>query len=112
MFADATYLLLVVLAAAIAVFYVWYAYSSVRKKPLTGREGLVGAKGIVYSETLAREGEVSIDGVIWKASLADLSLRELKKRDEVVVRRVQDLTLFVEREASTDNRPRDATVSL
>jgi membrane protein implicated in regulation of membrane protease activity len=89
-------IVLIVIVAVIVIVYVWYLFWALRKKPATGVESLVGAKGVVYSETLATEGEVSINGVIWRARLANPSTGPLKKGEEIVVSRFEELTLIVE----------------
>jgi membrane protein implicated in regulation of membrane protease activity len=66
-----------------------------RKKSFTGQESLVGAKAFVYSEVLNPEGEVSVDGLIWRARLANTGCGPLKKGDDVVVSKVEGLTLLV-----------------
>jgi membrane protein implicated in regulation of membrane protease activity len=87
-------LLLVVVLGALG-YYIWYVASVIRKKPVTGVESLIGAKGLVHSERgLSPDGEVSVNGVIWRARLADTQV-QLKKGDPVVVRKVDELTLVV-----------------
>jgi membrane protein implicated in regulation of membrane protease activity len=67
-----------------------------RKKSFTGEESLVGAKAFVYSNTLTPEGEVSVDGVIWRARLGKASIGPLKKGDHVIITQVEGLTLLVD----------------
>jgi membrane protein implicated in regulation of membrane protease activity len=66
-----------------------------RKKPFTGEESLVGARASVYSEVLNPEGEVSVDGLIWKARLANTEYGPFKKGDALMVNKVEGLTLVV-----------------
>lgn len=87
--------LLIVLIGVIGAF-IWYIFSVIRAKPVTGAEGLIGKRGIVWSGTLVSEGEVSIDGVIWKARLVNPEAGPLKKGDAIVVKSVEDITLVVE----------------
>jgi membrane protein implicated in regulation of membrane protease activity len=68
-----------------------------RKKSFTGEESLVGARASVYSETLSPIGEVSVDGVVWRARLGNTGSGPLKKGDEVLVTKVEGLTLIVNR---------------
>ncbi len=92
-------LLEVFLIAVVVVvfgFYAWYASTVLKKKPVTGAESLVGARGLVSSETISPMGEVNINGVIWRARLKNPS-DHLKKGDEIVVNRVDDITLIVDR---------------
>lgn len=90
-------ILLIVVVGGVVAVYVWYVFWALRKKPVTGVESLVGAKGVVHSETLAPEGEVRIKGVIWKARLANPSESPLKKGEGIVVRKFEELTLIVDR---------------
>jgi membrane protein implicated in regulation of membrane protease activity len=64
-------------------------------KPATGRESLPGRMGIVYSD-LSPDGEVKVDGIIWKSRLVDPSTGPLKKGEAVIVDKVNGITLFVE----------------
>jgi membrane protein implicated in regulation of membrane protease activity len=66
-----------------------------RKKSFTGQESLVGARAFVYSEVLNAEGEVRVDGVVWRARLVDTGIGPLKRGDEVMVSKVEGLTLLV-----------------
>jgi membrane protein implicated in regulation of membrane protease activity len=67
------------------------------KKSFTGQEALVGAKASVYSEMLSPTGEVRVDGVVWRARLANTGIGSLKKGDGVMVTKVEGLTLLVDR---------------
>jgi membrane protein implicated in regulation of membrane protease activity len=87
---------LILIIVGVAAFYAWYAFPVIRKKPVTGAESLVGAKGIVYSERLDSDGEVSIDGVIWRACLAETTAGPLKRGDAVTVKGVEDLMLIID----------------
>ena len=93
--ADLSELLLIAIIVVIVIFYIWYSSSAVRRKPVTGRESLVGAKGFVHSETMAPNGEVSIEGVIWRARAANQT-QTFKKGDRIVVDKVEHLSLIVE----------------
>lgn len=86
---------LLIAVGAILALYARYIGSALRKKPVTGRESLVGTKGAVHTETLGPEGEVTVNGVIWHARLANSSLSPLKKGDNVTVTMVDGLTLVV-----------------
>ncbi len=86
----------VAIAIIIAIF-AWYAISLFRKKPVTGSESLIDAKGVVHSDELAPDGEVSINGVIWRAHLVDPTGGQLKKGDPIIVRKIEELTLMVEK---------------
>jgi membrane protein implicated in regulation of membrane protease activity len=90
---------LILIFVGVAAFYAWYTFPVIRKKPVIGAESLVGAKGIVYSERLDSEGEVRIDGVIWRVCLAEATAGPLKRGDAVTVKGVDDLTLIIDANA-------------
>jgi membrane protein implicated in regulation of membrane protease activity len=88
---------LIIMVAIIIAVFAWYLIPVLWKKPVTGAESLIDAKGVVYSDTLAPDGEVSIDGVVWKARLYNPAGEELRKGDRIRVRKLEELTLMVER---------------
>ncbi len=89
--------LFVGLGALLALYARWVG-KTLRKKPVTGPEALIGREGQVYAD-LAPEGEVSVDGIIWKARLLDPSLGTVQKGSTVVIRSVSGLSLLVEPQA-------------
>jgi membrane protein implicated in regulation of membrane protease activity len=93
---DFAKILVALFILTIGVVYAWYASTVIRNKPVTGVESLVGAKGVVYSDLLSQKGEVSINGVIWRARMVDPTAGTMKKGDGIVVNRVEDLTLVVD----------------
>jgi membrane-bound serine protease (ClpP class) len=86
---------LLIVVGALLGLYARYIGSTLRKKPVTGQESLVGTKATVYSETLGPEGEISSNGIIWHARLANSSLSPLKKGDNVTITKVEGLTLVI-----------------
>jgi membrane-bound serine protease (ClpP class) len=54
-----------------------------RKKPITGKEGLIGEEGVVI-ENLSPEGSIEVHGEIWKAH----ALNTIKKGTPVIVEEV------------------------
>ncbi|MCL4538363.1 MAG: nodulation protein NfeD [Bacteroidetes bacterium] len=86
--------ILVIIGGLLALYARWVV-GAMKRKPYTGVESLVGKSGSAVSD-LGPEGEVSIDGIIWKARLAEGAA---KKGDHVVVKQVTGLTLVVERES-------------
>jgi membrane protein implicated in regulation of membrane protease activity len=93
---DTLLIALAVIAAAIVVgLYLWWIGWALFKKPLTGAEALVGKLGVVYSDVTTTEGEVTIDGVIWKARLAQDENQKLSKGENIIVVSISSLTLFV-----------------
>ncbi|MDG6998415.1 MAG: nodulation protein NfeD [Nitrososphaerota archaeon] len=96
-FGDLQYIelgILVIVGGLLALYARWIA-SSIRRKPYTGAESIVGKSGSATTD-LEPDGEVSIDGIIWKAKLLDGSA---KKGDRILVKQVSGLTLIVEKES-------------
>lgn len=67
---------------------IWY---SKRRKAAVGLEALVGKRGVVV-DALWPEGQVRVNGELWKARCAD----ECDSGTAVVVRAIDGLTLEVE----------------
>ena len=70
----------------ITVFFavaIGFAIRTYRKKPTTGREGLIGEEGVVI-EDLNPSGQIQIHGEIWKA----IAEEKIKKGQQVVVKEV------------------------
>ena len=65
------------------IFAVGFVLKAHRKKPLTGKEGLIGEEGVTI-ETLNPTGQIEIHGEIWKA-IAD---EKIKKGTQVIVQEV------------------------
>ena len=65
-------------------------------KKITGMESLAGKEGIAFSD-LDPNGEVRVDGIIWKAQNVHPAEGPVKKGEHVIVDRVSNLTLFVRR---------------
>ncbi len=76
---------------AFLIFIVGLTIRVHRKKPITGKEGIIGSIGEV-KEDLDLEGVVLIKGELWKAK----SMKKIEKGKKVKVVDVQDLTLIVE----------------
>jgi membrane-bound serine protease (ClpP class) len=100
-FGDTTYIELGALIAvgAVLALYARWAAVALRKRPVTGVESMIGKSGIVSTD-LTPEGEVSLDGIIWKARVAQGSM---KKGDRVIVKRVEGLEVLVEPEPIKEN---------
>ena len=76
--------------AAFFLFLVGAGIKAQRKKPTTGKEGLVGEAGVAQSD-IKVEGKVFIHGELWDA----YSSEEIKKGSEIVVTGVEGLKLIV-----------------
>jgi membrane-bound serine protease (ClpP class) len=81
--------------AAFFMFALGMAIKTRLSKPTTGREGLVGSKGIVIS-TLALEGQVKLHGEIWQA----ISDSQIEKGEKIIVKQIDGLVLKVEKSKS------------
>jgi membrane-bound serine protease (ClpP class) len=92
---------LIVVGGLLALYARWVA-KALRHRPVTGVESMIGKSGIVVSD-LAPVGDVSLDGIIWKARVAQGSM---KKGDRVVVKRVEGLVVLVEPEPIKENSER------
>jgi membrane-bound serine protease (ClpP class) len=68
----------------------WVVYRALRKRPTTGREGLVGEQGKALSAIYGL-GEVFVHGEIWKAT----SEEEIQEGDAIEVMGVDGLALKV-----------------
>jgi len=67
-----------------------------RKKPLTGKESLIGKVGVALTD-INKKGKVEIEGSIWTA----LSQDYIKKDEEVIVERMEGLKLWVKRKVGS-----------
>ncbi len=92
--------LIIVLIGVVAIMLVVYSKLIavvLFKKPLTGQESLIGKKVVATSDVnTASEGEVSVDGIIWKAKLAEGS-EIVPKGNSAVVVAVSALTLVIKK---------------
>jgi membrane-bound serine protease (ClpP class) len=85
-------ILLVTASTLLIVGGLAYLVSKViRRKASSGREGMVGQKGIVLEDFLGRNGKVKIHGEIWNA----VSEKPYKKGDEVIIEGMDQLTLLL-----------------
>jgi membrane-bound serine protease (ClpP class) len=74
----------------VSVLVAWLAFKALRRKPTTGREGLIGEKGKALW-AFSGSGEIYVHGEIWKA----LSEEEILEGDVVEVVEVDGLALRV-----------------
>jgi membrane-bound serine protease (ClpP class) len=89
---------LIIFVGAILAIYARYIGSTIRKKPVTGRESLVGKDGKVFSDiSPTTGGEVTIDGVVWRAMPSNAAGGPIPKGEAIVVNQVKGLTLLVDR---------------
>ncbi len=79
------------------IFFLWIvakAAEAIHKKPVSGREGLVGETGIAKTDITDKEGMVLVHGELWKAR----SSAPIKKGQSVRVTGVKGFILYVEPE--------------
>ena len=81
-----------ILTAGFFVFALGKAYKTWRSKPTTGREGLVGEKGVVRKR-IDPVGQVGVHGELWNARADE----PLEIGEPVVVTSAEGLTLHVRR---------------
>jgi membrane-bound serine protease (ClpP class) len=85
--------LLVILGGVIAEVgeVIWGLRLARRWRPKTGAEAMIGMRAEVVSP-LSPEGQVRLNGELWNA----MSSTHAERGDEVVVKRLEGLTLVVE----------------
>jgi membrane-bound serine protease (ClpP class) len=72
-------------------FVVGAGFRALRRKPLTGREGLVGERGVALTELGPHEGRIFVHGEYWVAEADE----RIEKGAPVVVDRVDGMRLRV-----------------
>ncbi|MBN2423702.1 MAG: nodulation protein NfeD [Calditrichaceae bacterium] len=85
-----TILVVVITSVAFFVFAVGLTIKAHKRKPTTGKEGMVGETGLVY-KPLNPEGTVKIHGEFWKA----VSEQPLKKGQKVKVVKYDGVNLIL-----------------
>lgn len=78
------------LAAGFSLFMVGMGIRAMRRRPLTGREGMVGLVGVAKTP-LDPQGKILVHGELWDA----ISEYPLQPGDQAEVTRVEGLKLFV-----------------
>jgi membrane-bound serine protease (ClpP class) len=81
-----------VVTAGFFVIALGLAYRTWRTQPTTGREGLIGERGVVRRE-IDPSGQVLVHGELWKARADE----PLESGTEVEVTAVDGLTIHVKR---------------
>lgn len=79
-------------AGIFSLLLAWIVFRALRRRPTTGKEGLIGEKGKALS-AIYGQGEVFVHGEIWKAT----SEEEIQEGDSVEVTLVDGLVLKVRR---------------
>lgn len=85
-------LTIVIFTAAFFVFALGMAIKTRMSQPTTGKEGLIGERGIAITK-ISPEGSVKLHGEIWNAS----SNEDIKKGDKIRVVKVEGLEVYVEK---------------
>jgi membrane-bound serine protease (ClpP class) len=88
--------LFLVVGGLLALYTRWVG-NAIRKKPFTGSETLIGKTGLALT-ALAPQGDVSIEGIIWKARLTGPGSNKVERGSRVIVVSRSGLTLEVEPE--------------
>jgi membrane-bound serine protease (ClpP class) len=86
----------VILTVAVATvlffgFVIGAGYRALRKKPVTGREGLVGERGVALTELPSRGGRIFVHGEDWAADADE----RIEKGAPVIVDQVDGMRLRV-----------------
>jgi membrane-bound ClpP family serine protease len=98
-------LLAAVAASALVLLARHQLVRSLRARPRTGREALVGHVGVVRSGG-ASEAQVFLDGALWRAQPSPIhDGAKLHEGDRVVVERVNGLTLRVRKAEEWELNP-------
>jgi membrane-bound serine protease (ClpP class) len=101
-------LVLALIVAAAAGAWLYVAARAVGRtaprRPRSGREALVGACGEARSSLAADPGRVFVDGALWRARAANPD-EHIEPGEQVVVERVDGLTLTVRRAESWELTP-------
>jgi membrane-bound serine protease (ClpP class) len=82
------------------LFVIGMALKAQRRKPVSGIEGMVGAKAVAM-EPLDPTGAVKLQGEIWNAQ--SLSGR-IDKGETVLVKAIRDLVMYVEKQATNSSK--------
>ncbi|MBN2366502.1 MAG: nodulation protein NfeD [Calditrichaeota bacterium] len=75
------------------VFALGLAFRAQRRKPVTGREGIVGEMGEAVADFSRGRGQVAVHGEIWDAK----SDEKIKKGDAVKVESIENLKIMVKK---------------
>jgi membrane-bound serine protease (ClpP class) len=82
--------IIIAVVGILSFLLAWVVYRALRRRPTTGREGLVGEQGKALSAIYGL-GEVFVHGEIWKAT----SEEEIQEGDAIEVMGVDGLALKV-----------------
>ena len=95
-------ILLIVFIIIIVALFLYFVVWALLRKPVTGVESLNGKVGVALTDLTGNDvGEVSVDGVIWKAKInesGDNTGLQIPKGEAVVVVGISSLTLLVQRQ--------------
>jgi membrane-bound serine protease (ClpP class) len=80
----------VTLTAGLTLLMVGMGVRAMRRRPITGREGMVGLVGVAKTP-LAPQGKVLVHGELWEA----ISDQPMQPGDQAEVTRLEGLTLYV-----------------
>jgi membrane-bound serine protease (ClpP class) len=82
-----------IITALFFLFVIGLGIRAQRRKPVTGKEGLIGEIGNSVDDFVKGSGQVSVHGEIWEA----VSIDKIKKGDEVTVLSIKNLKISVKK---------------
>ncbi|MGC8725699.1 MAG: NfeD family protein [Thermoplasmata archaeon] len=99
-----TMVAIMIIIGILVGLYIRWIRKALNKKPYTGSESLIGMEGKVVKD-FDPEGEVKVDGIIWKAK--SVNNTRYKAGDTVKVVKIDSITLIVDdvnNKGSKDNK--------
>ncbi|AAT44092.1 NfeD family protein [Picrophilus oshimae] len=79
-----------------AWFSRFYLRHPFRRKPVTGKDAMIGKTGIVVNITKNNFYEVSVDSEIWRALPLEKN-DKFQKGDEVIIKDIRSLVLYIQK---------------
>ncbi len=79
-----------------SIFFLWIvakAVETIRKRPVSGKEGLIGLCGIAKEDINTKKGMVQVHGELWQAR----SKEPIQKGDKIEVIGIEGFVLFVKK---------------
>jgi len=89
-FTNWVYLIVSLFILLINVSLAWVVYRALKKKPMTGAEGMIDKTGVAL-EDFQKSGKVLVNGEIWQAKATE----KIKKNEIVRVIALSGLTVSV-----------------
>ncbi|MGC8765200.1 MAG: NfeD family protein [Brevinematia bacterium] len=83
----------IVFTTGLLIFIFFVLRGSLKKKVVSGSEGMIGLSGVAISDFSTGQGFVKVHGEIWRA----ISTDDIKDGDEVIVTGINGLSLNIKR---------------